>query len=166
MAQQLLPVALVVTAGFVSAHSWADMANGTVTFTSKAGVVALDMKYAYLVKGPDAISGQPARRIVLATTDTSAKITACKSMLSCPGGDFDSGMTIDFDVGPRMNFWLVGKGQRIQYSGGAKPETFALTADTPQRLAGKWQLDERTYDGPLIDVEFDATVSKEIPALK
>ena len=107
--------------------SWADpasMANsakGKITFTSTAGVVVLDVKYAYLVKGPDAISAWPARRIVLATTDTSAKIAACKSMLSCPGRSFDSAMTIDFDVGPRMNFWLVGNRQRIQYSGGAKP---------------------------------------------
>ena len=126
----------------------------------------LDVKYAYLVKGPDAISARPARRIVLATTDTSAKIAACKSMLSCPGGSFDSAMTIDFDVGPRMNFWLVGNRQHIQYSGGAKPETFTLSTDTPGRLAGTWRLDERAYDGPLIDVEFDATLSKEIPASK
>ena len=92
-----------------------------MTFISTASVGVLDVKYADLVKGPDVISARPARRIVLATTDTSAKIAACKSMLSCPGGDFDSAMTIDFDVGPRMNFWLVGNRQRIQYSGGAKP---------------------------------------------
>ena len=162
----------MVAPGFAGSISWADPANmansakGKITFTSTAGVVVLDVKYAYLVKGPDAISARPARRIVLTTTDTSAKIAACKSMLSCPGGGFDSGMTIDFELGPRINFWLVGNRQHIQYSGGAKPGTFTLTTDTPRRLAGTWRLDERAYDGALIDVEFHATLSKEIPASK
>ena len=98
---------------------WAEPANnansakGKITFTPTAGVGMLDVKYAYLMKAPDAISARPARRIVLATTDTSAKIAACQSMLSCPGRSFDSAMTIDFDVRPRMNFWLAGNRQRI-----------------------------------------------------
>jgi hypothetical protein len=44
-------------------------------------------------------------------------------------------MTVDFDVSPRLNYWVVGNGQKVQYSGTAKPEeTLKLTTDT----ASKW----------------------------
>ena len=31
-------------------------------------------------------------------------------------------MTVDFDAGPRLNYWVVANGQKIQYSGTAKPD--------------------------------------------
>jgi carbonic anhydrase/acetyltransferase-like protein (isoleucine patch superfamily) len=70
-------------------------------------------------------------------------------------GDIGEGMTIDFDVGSRLNFWFVGNNQLVQYSGSADPASLKLTTDTPQRLAGKWDFDgsaagenERKRDGP------------------
>jgi hypothetical protein len=56
----------------------------------------------------------------------------------------------------------VANGQAIQYSGTADPASLKLTTDTPQRVAGKWDLDASGAGGPVIRVEFDATAIKEI----
>src|SRR6266851_3832584 len=120
----------------------ADSASGTISYQSKAGPIAINVKNVYFVKGPDAVSG---------------KIKACAKM-SCTDGDLNEGMTVDLDVGPRLNYWVVGNGQRIQYSGTAKPETLKLTTDTPQRIAGKLTIDDSGAGGAKVSVDFDATM--------
>jgi hypothetical protein len=84
----------------------------------------------------------------------------------CSDGDIGEGMTLDLDSGSRLNYWFVGNNQLVQYSGTADPATLKLTADTPQRVAGKWELDARAAGGPKVDVEFDATLIKELSKLR
>ncbi len=158
-------LALGSTLGFFAAAAMADSAKGTATYQGKAGPIAVTITHVYLVKGPDAMTGKLIRRLVLSSEDVSAKLLNCATMM-CSDGDIGEGMTLDLDMGPRLNYWFVGNNQRVQYSGTADPATLALTADTPQRVAGKWALDASAAGGPKVDVEFDATLIKELSKLR
>jgi hypothetical protein len=139
----------------------ADGVTGSIAYQAKSGPIVVTPKYAYLVSGPDEVSGKPIRRVVLAVADVAPKIRACAAM-SCSDGGLSEGMTIDFDAGPRLNYWFVANDQRVQYSGTAEPASLRLAVDTPQRLAGKWDLDGRAAGGPRIQIEFDAPLLKEM----
>ena len=139
----------------------ADGVSGSIAYQAKSGPIVVTPKYAYLVSGPDEVSGKPIRRVVLAVSDVAPKIRACEAM-SCADGGLREGMTIDFDAGPRLNYWFVANDQRVQYSGTAEPASLQLVANAPQRLAGKWDLDGRAAGGPRIQIEFDAALLKEM----
>jgi len=153
--------ALAAAMVFASAPASAGDANGTISYKDRSGPVVFAVKHAYLVTGPDYVSGKTMRRVVLSVADVGSKLSACASMM-CSDGDIGEGMTIDFDLGPRLNFWFVGNNQLVQYSGTADPASLKLTADTPQRLAGKWDFDGSAAGGPKVQVEFDAPLVKEI----
>ena len=150
---------------FASAPANAGDAKGTITYKGKSGAIVVMVKHAYLVKGPDVVSGKTIRRVVLSVADVAAKLGACGTML-CSDGDITEGMTIDFDAGPRLNYWFVGNNQLVQYSGTAEPASLELTADTPQRLAGKWDFDGSAAGGPRVQIEFDAPLVKEVTKVR
>jgi len=93
----------------------ADSSKGSFVFKGKT----VELKYVYLVKGPD-YSSKIIRELVFSPTDISAKIQACADP-SCVRGGLNEGMTVDFDAGSRLNYWVVMNGQRVQYSGTADP---------------------------------------------
>jgi hypothetical protein len=157
----VLAIALALLATTVGAGE----AKGTITYKSKAGEFVVNVRHAYLFKGPDVVSKKPIRRVVLSVPDLSAKLAACATML-CSDGDIVEGMTIDFDAGPRLNYWVVGNNQLLQYSGTADPGSLKLRVDTPQRLAGKWDFDGSAAGGPIIKIEFDAPLVKEVEKLR
>ena len=146
---------------FASAPAHAGEARGTITYQGTSNPIVVTIKHAYLVKGPDLVSGKTIRRVVLSVADVAPKLKECTTM-SCSDGGINEGMTIDFDAGPRLNYWFVGNHQLVQYSGTAEPASLKLTADTPQRLAGKWDLDDSAAGGPRVQIEFDAPLVKEI----
>jgi hypothetical protein len=156
-------VGAAVAIACVPAH--AGDAKGVVTYAFKGGDIVVNVKHAYLFAGPDVVSGKPIRRVVLSVPDLSAKLAACATML-CSDGDIVEGMTIDFDAGPRLNYWFVGNNQLVQYSGTADPESMKLTVDTPRRIAGKWELDGTASGGPKIKVQFDAPLVKTVTKLR
>lgn len=139
----------------------AEPAKGTITFKSKSGPVVVEVKHAYLVKGPDMVSGKTIRRLVLSTADAGAALKTCASM-SCSDGGIGDGMTIDFDAGPRLNYWFVAKDQLVQHSGTADPASIKLTTDTAERVAGRWDFDGSAGGGPVIKIEFDAPLMKTL----
>jgi hypothetical protein len=139
----------------------AEGVSGTIAYASKAGPVVVAPQHAYLIAGPDEVSGKPIRRVVLSVADVGSKIRACEAM-GCADGGIGEGITIDLDAGSRLNYWFVANGQRVQYSGSAEPASLALTVNTPQRIAGRWDLDARAAGGPRIEVEFDAPLAKEL----
>jgi hypothetical protein len=163
------PIALACTVAaaiaFASAPALAGDAKGTITYQGKAGPIVVTVKHAYLVKGPDVVSGKTIRRVVLSVADVAGKLAACGTMM-CSDGDITEGMTIDFDAGPRLNYWFVGNNQLVQYSGTVEPASLKLTADTPQRLAGKWDFDGSAAGGPRVQIEFDAPLVKEVTKLR
>jgi hypothetical protein len=154
-------MALVAAAAFFPAAAAADSASGTISYQSKAGPIAVNVANVYMVKGPDAVSGKTIRQLIFTSTDVGAKLRACASMM-CASGNVTEGMTVDFDVSPRLNYWVVGNGQKVQYSGTAKPdETLKLTADTAEHLAGTLTIDDGAMGGAKVNVKFDATIVKQ-----
>ncbi len=143
-----------------SPASWADSANGTAAYAAKSGAVSVAIKHVYLITGPDAVSGKTGRQLVFAATEMTDAIKKCDTF-SCVSGKLESGVTADLDIMPPVAFWFVTNGQRVQVSGVARRETLKLSADTPQKMAGKWSYDGSASGMPKIDVDFDVTLSRE-----
>ena len=140
-------------------------AKGTITYETKGVPIVVAVKYAYLMVGPDTVSGKTVRRIVVSTVDVLTALRKCEAMF-CADGGIEEGMTIDLDAGDRVNYWFVANGQRVQYSGTADISTLALTSNAGQRVAGSWNLDARKSGGPQIRIEFDAALVKELTKQK
>jgi hypothetical protein len=155
-------VTSIIAAGTVltSSAAWADSVSGTVTYKSKSGPIVVNVKNVYLVKGPNSMDKKVIRRLIFTSADLGAKIMACNEM-KCSDNDLREGLEVDLVGGPRMNYWFVGNDQRVQYSGTAPPELLKLTADTPQRLAGKLSIDDSAAGGAKVEINFDATMLKE-----
>ena len=150
-------VGVLIFAGVVGAVGAADSATGRLDYKGRSAA----FKFAWLVTGPsDMDPGATVRRVVLSGTDIGAKLQACKTF-SCTDGTVMEGMTVDFTAGPRLNYWIVMNGQLVQYSGTAKPETFAPRANDPAHLAGRLAIDDTAAGGPKLDADFDVTVLKE-----
>ena len=152
----------LVTAGLLAMTSpllSAEPAKGTLTATGKTPA-SVNVKHAYLVKGPSSFGDKPVRLLILSEVDQGAHIKSCGTM-SCATNKLESGMTVEFDDGPRLMYWFVANGQRVQASGTAQPGTMTLSANTPERLTGKWTHDASAQGGPKIAVEFDTPVMKE-----
>jgi len=150
---------LAVAALTISGAAGAEPANGTLTGTGKIPA-SVSVKHAYLIKGPNAFGDKAVRLLILSEVDQGAHIKSCATM-SCATEKLESGMTVEFDSGPRLLYWFVANGQRVQASGTAEPDTVSLTVNTPQRLAGIWTHDASGQGGPKIAVEFDAPMLKE-----
>lgn len=148
---------LAVAAGPVQAQ--AGQAKGSVSYKGKSVTV----RYAYLVKGPDAMTKQPVRRVILSATDLAAAIAKCKSMM-CTDGDLGDGLSVNLDPGPRFGFWMVMNDQKVQYSGTEPVAALAITVDEGKRLAGRIAFDKTAAGGPKVDVTFDAALVKEVTA--
>ena len=143
----------------VSGTAAAGPAKGTLTATGKTPA-SVNVKHAYLVKGPNAFGDKAVRLLILSDVDQTAHIKSCATM-SCTTNQLESGMTVEFDAGSRLLYWFVANGQRVQASGTAEPGTKALTANTPQKLTGIWTHDASGQGGPKIAVEIDTAVLKE-----
>ena len=91
----LLAMTLMVATSVLAAGN---DAKGTSVYKSRTTIV----KHAYLVKGPDAVSKQPIRRLILSATDIGAKIAACKTM-SCTDSGLGDGLSVNFDGSARFN---------------------------------------------------------------
>ncbi|HEY7678035.1 MAG TPA: hypothetical protein VIG69_13250 [Candidatus Methylomirabilis sp.] len=137
-------------------------AQGTLSY--KGTTVAL--KHAYFVKGPDAVEPKTIiRRLILSKDDLGAATRACNTM-RCVSGGITEGMEVDFDAGPRLNYWVALNGGRLQYSGTARPPVVKLAGDDPKRLAGQLRIDDTAAGGPRVEVEFAATLLKEFTAAR
>ena len=135
-------------------------AKGTLNYKGKSKDFAIALKYAHYVKGPDTIDPKTTiRRVILSSTDLTAKIQACKTM-DCSDDDLAEGIEIDITGGPRLLYWLVVNDGLMQYSGTQQPAALATTADTANRLAGKITFDDSAAGGAKLDVTFDATLIK------
>lgn len=156
-----LLVPVLATVAILTAPVFADGTKGTAVYKARSGSVSVTFTHAYLMKGPEIGGGGVIRRLVLATSDISAALKACQSMM-CSDGGIDQGMTVDFDAGPRLNYWFVANGQLIQYSGTAARESATLTTDAPDRVAGTLAFDAQGAGGPKVDVQFDARLVKEL----
>jgi len=151
------------TGGLTIFTASAYAAGGTAKGTIKIKDKTVDLKHAYLVKGPDAFdSSKTVSTVIITPNDISKEITECKSA-SCASG-ITEGMTVgkeDFGSTTRVVYWVVTNDGMMQYSGNDDVSALVLTTDTADRMAGKLTIDDSAADGPKIDVEFDATLAKE-----
>ncbi len=151
---------LAAIAVFVATVAAAEPGSGTINYQSKAGPIVINAAHVYLIKGPDAVSGKTIRELVIAPSDIGAKLKACATF-SCVSGLLNEGMTVDFDAGPRLNYWVVANGQKVQYSGTAKPdESLKLTTDTADQLAGTLTIDDSKAGGAKVSIKFDAKTAQ------
>ncbi|MFO1399045.1 MAG: hypothetical protein U1F48_18465 [Burkholderiales bacterium] len=135
----------------------ADTGSGTIDYKGRVAT----LKYAWLVTGPsDMEPGKQVRRLILSATDIGGKLQACKTF-SCTDGEVTEGMTVDFTGGPRLNYWVALNGQKVQYSGTARPETFSAKANDATHLAGQLAIDDAAAGGPKVNASFDVTVTKD-----
>jgi hypothetical protein len=142
---------------FAAPAAKAGEAKGTMVHPK--GTVVL--KYAYLVKGPDAIDNKKIiRQILLSSSDIGPKLQACATM-SCSSADLMEGMTLDLDGGGRVNYWMVLNGQLVQHSGSKEVTVLKISADDAKHLAGTLSFDDSAMGGPKVDVTFDANMVKE-----
>ena len=148
-----LLVALLLAAPIAAAGD----AKGSVAYKGRT----IDVKHAYLVQTTDAMSGKPMRRLILSPNDIGGKINSCAKM-SCVDGDLDDGIELDFVDGPRLNYWLVMNGQKVQYSGTEPKESLSATANDAKKVAGTLRFDKTGAGGPKVDVTFDAPFAKEL----
>ncbi len=149
--------AAIIGVALATAASAADIATGSIDYKGRAAA----LKYAWLVTGPsDMEPGKTVRRLVLSAADIGGKLAACKTF-SCTDGEVTEGMTVDFTGGPRLNYWVALNGQKIQYSGTARPETFTARINDPSHLAGRLAIDDTGAGGPKVAAEFDVTVVKD-----
>jgi hypothetical protein len=148
-------VLLVTSAAALAAGG---SASGTVAYKGQT----LNIKHAYLFKGPDVVEKDKViRRLILVPQDPGKKLDACKSM-SCTQSAMGDGLSVDMDAGPRFGYWVGLKGGMVQFSGNAKPVALAATAEEPNRLAGKLTIDDSDIGGPKIQVQFDAPLVAEL----
>jgi hypothetical protein len=152
----LLPASLTLATAVAAAGS---DAKGTIAYKSRT----VDVKYAYLVTGPDAVSKQPIRRLILSGTDLSGAIAKCKTM-SCTDSDLGEGLSVNLEGGSRFNYWMVMNGQKVQYSGTEPVASLAAKTDDGKKLTGTLRFDKTGASGPKVDVEFDAVLVKELSA--
>jgi hypothetical protein len=158
----ILALLVVPVLSSLSGVASGDPAKGTVVYQGKTA----ELTHVYLVKGPDAVdTATTIRELVFSSTDLGPKLQACKSM-RCVSGEVTEGMTVDLDAGPRLNYWVVLNGQRVQYSGTAKPAMLQTTADEATRLAGTLRIDDTDAGGPKVEVQFDTKLLKEFQSAR
>lgn len=148
---------LLLVAGLATTVGAADTATGSLNYKGHATV----LKYAWLVTGPsDFEPGKTVRRVVLSATDIGAKLQACKTF-SCTDGEVTEGATVDFIGGPRLNYWIVTNGQKVQYSGTVAADAFVARANDARHLSGRLAIDDTAAGGPQLNAEFDVALLKE-----
>jgi len=153
-------IVLGVAGLLITSTAAADSASGTLTYQSKSGPLVVNVASVYLVQTRDAVSGKMIRKLVFSATEISGKLKSCATMI-CPESQIGEGMTVELDSGSRLNYWFAGNGQRVQYSGSAQRDALALSTDSPQRVAGKFAVDDSASGGVKANVTFDATLFKQ-----
>jgi hypothetical protein len=141
-------------------------AKGTMTYVTKDKQLVTNFTHAFLVKGPDvADQRRMVRRVFFTKADIGAKLQACETM-SCVDDAFTEGLQVDWDAGPRLNYWLTLGDQLVQFSGTLEPQAFTSKESTQKRIAGKLAFDGTPASGPKVDVEFDASLLKEFTRVR
>jgi len=80
-----------------------NVAKGTLLYKTRSAT----LRYAWLVNGPYVEDpSKTVRRLILSAGDISAALQACKTIM-CADDQVTERMTVDFDVSPRLNYWIA-----------------------------------------------------------
>lgn len=158
--------AAAICAALATTASAFGTAKGTMIYKAKGKDINTTFTHAFLIKGPDVVDQKKVlRRVLLTTSDIGAKLKACETM-SCVDNAFTAGLQVDWDAGPRLNYWLTLSDSLVQYSGTADPKSFTAKDNSPTHVSGKLNIDSLSSGGPKVDVEFDAPLVKEISKIR
>jgi hypothetical protein len=164
-------VAMMLAAVASSAFA-ADKASGTVV--DKIDPASADIKYGYLLRGPDVYFDTGANgdlydpknptmlRIILSSTDIGAQIRECVN-LSCATEVLKDGVYFDYANGKGAPHDLpceirFSAGDDHKWNNVEKLGALTLSSNKPDHLAGKLHIDFGGYHEA--DVDFDLTLFK------
>jgi hypothetical protein len=162
------PTVLVlgITSLIVATAAAFGTAKGSMTYTGKGKPITTNFTHAFLIKGPDvADQRRILRRVLLTTSDIGEKLKVCETM-ACVDDAFTEGLQVDWDAGPRLNYWLQLADHLVQFSGTLEPQAFTSKESTSKRIAGRLSFDGTPASGPKVDVEFDAPIVKDITRIR
>lgn len=138
-----------------------DNAKGTLVHKNRT----VTLRYAYLIKGPDAIDTNTIiRRLILSEQDIGVKIQNCKTM-SCADNQVTEGIIVDLISGPRIGYWMAIKDGLVQHSGTLKPVVLKTSFNDAKRLVGKLSFDDTSAGGPKVEAGFDSSMLKEFTSV-
>jgi len=134
----------------------ADSAKGTLKMTSEGKPVSEEITHVYYITGPDSFAPeQTTRRLIFATTDTTAAIAACADA-RCAMSSIGNGITVELEAETPMARWWAHI-RPTQQSGMGNRSIVSLTTDTPERVAGTLKIDSL---GVKATITFDAELAK------
>jgi hypothetical protein len=132
-----------------------DSAEGTLVVPTEDKPLSVDLKYAYVVVGPDTFDAEKTtRRLVFAAEDLRARIEACKG-IRCAVTMSSDGLVLDLDEAGSSSYWAHV--QPMQYAGSVDSGGLVLRTDKPGRLAGTLKIDNARVT---TTTAFDATLVK------
>jgi hypothetical protein len=136
-----------------------DASKGLLVYKTAKKTFSMDLKYAFMIKGPDAFDGKKTiRRLIFSSKDISDKIKAC-GVMNCVD-EYIEGVQVDLDAAQRILYWISLDRQMTQYSGTAQLSAITLTTDTKDHLSGTLHIDDTLAGGPKINVVFDTSLKK------
>jgi len=144
---------------FLSFSARTDVGKGKLAYKTGSKSFDMNVKSAYFIAGPDGFDdSKKIRRLIFTANALDDKIKSCGAM-NCVD-QYIEGIQVDLDAAPRLLYWISLNNQLVQYSGTAQNEFLALTADTPDHLAGTLKFDQSASGGPVVDITFDAKLVK------
>jgi hypothetical protein len=139
--------------------TYSDIGKGKLVYKTGSKSFDMNIKSAFLIAGPDGFdSGKKIRRLIFTTGALDDKIKSCNAM-NCVD-QYMEGLQVDLDAAPRLLYWISLNNQLVQYSGTAQNEFLTLTTDSPEHLAGTLKFDQSASGGPVVDITFDAKLSR------
>jgi len=154
--RRVVPVATTAALGLFAlstalAAAAGDSAKGKLTVETESKPASVELAHAYLVTGPESYgSTKIVRRIVFTVADERSTIEACTDA-SCAKLSTRDGMTLDLGEGSTVDWWVHV--HSTQYSGTLPASAFKLSTDTPERVAGTFDLGSQGAMGVIV---FDA----------
>ena len=151
---------LLVALLFASAPFAAQAGEAKGEFVHKGARV--NLRHAYLVTAPQVFDKSKTMRVlVLTAVNIEAKIKACPDF-NCVRDEIDDGMTIQFEDGPVLKYWMARNNQQVQHSDTAPPSAFKPGRDEAGHLAGALAIDDSGHGGPKLSLTFDAPLVKAL----
>lgn len=135
----------------------AETAKGTIDFKGRTATI----RFAYLVRGPDLVTGKPVRRLILSATDLAPATRLCQTM-ACVRNALGEGIAIDLAETPKLAYWLTLNNQRVQHTAAEDRAALKFRTNDAKRAAGTLGFDRSGAGGPKVSVEFDAPLWKEL----
>lgn len=163
------PFFLVVGMTFilgVGGVAMASDAKGTLKYEHNGKTRTAEVKYAYLVEGPNAVEPTKiTRQLFFSTADIGDAIKACQTLSYCAADSLSKGLAVLWvDVGSptdnnSLTFSIGFKDAEEQFMLGSTPRSgLKATTDTATRLAGKLTVKSPSLTA---DVQFDTSLFKE-----